>query len=295
MIKSIKYCLIDIVCVIVTYLIAIAVHSIMPSSGGSMDIHAFDSILVNKFGFSIVASAYFLILYLHVLLVIKFFASKSILGARRTGWFYGMAFGLIYMGGMQEVILSSSPFTDYGIDFIRYQFFIGLGDAIPVIALCVFTCWLYKESISNHIPKIVINSRERVVTVGIISILFFIERTVGYSMGYVASDISIYPIPTLLWTFLFGIIIGFAYLLLISTFENNERIELKLLTAGGILGVNWIWFNCFIGLLFKNTIVLMLLRSSIDVVAVIAGAIISGFLLNNKGYKKNKNVTMRKQ
>ncbi len=42
-----------------------------------------------------------------------------------------------------------------------------------------------------------------------------VERIFSYSMGYVASDISTYPIPVLLWTFVFGITILFAYLLLI--------------------------------------------------------------------------------
>lgn len=286
--KSRKTTLINIVIVMVASLVAISVHALMPSPGARVNINDFDSLLVKQFGFPIVASAYFFILYSHVLWVIKLFATKSILSVRKTGWLYGMVFSLLYMVGMQEIVVSSSPFNNYGIDFVLYQFFIGLGDALPVLLLCIFTCWLNIKKIPNNVSKVAISNQEKVGTVGIITVLFLTERIIGYRVGYVVSDISTYPVPTILWTFIFGIVVGLAYLMVISTFNNRERIQIKLLTAVGIIGANWVWFNCFIGLIFKNTIGLMLLRSGIDVVAIIVGAIISGLLFKNKDMNIHK-------
>lgn len=57
-----------------------------------------------------------------------------------------------------------------------------------------------------------------------------------------------------------------------STVSNRETgnihtVQCIILT----LGINWIWFNSFMGLILKDTIGQMLLRSGIDVLALFIG------------------------
>ena len=105
-------------------MIAIAVHALLPSPGGEVDVSSFDSVLITKFGFPVVASFYFIFLYLHVLIVVSIFGRHLGMEKRKIGLRFGFAYGIIYLVAMQEVVLSGSPFEQYGIDFIRYQFFL---------------------------------------------------------------------------------------------------------------------------------------------------------------------------
>lgn len=83
------------------------VHAVMPSPGASLDV-------------------YFIILYLHILCVVHCFGLRSMLCRKEVGLRFGLAFALLYMIGMQEVVVSASPFDTYGMDFIFYQLFMGL-------------------------------------------------------------------------------------------------------------------------------------------------------------------------
>ena len=269
--KKIKTGLLCSLCVLVAATIAIAVHALMPSPGASLDATEFDGILVQRFGFPIVASVYFVILYLHIFIVMRYFGSKSTVSNRETGWRFGLAFALIYLAGMQEVVVSASPFSEYGIDFVNYQLFMGLGDAIPVFLLCIIVSRFFmkrdeKETINKKFPI-----KKKILLIMTITILFSIERIMGYGCGYLASDIKEYPIPVIIWTILFGVILGCAYLLVRPIYKsetgNIHTVQCVILT----LGINWIWFNSFMGLILKDTIGQMLLRSGIDVLALFIG------------------------
>lgn len=69
--KIIKENCFGIFCVLMSAIIAILVHALLPSPGVSLSVDEFDGILVQKFGFPIVASLYFIILYLHILFVMR--------------------------------------------------------------------------------------------------------------------------------------------------------------------------------------------------------------------------------
>ena len=86
-------------------IIAIAVHVLLPSPGATLDVSEFDGIAVHLFGFPIVASIYFVILYLHILWVIRFFAPKSYMSNREIGIRYGLIFGFMYLVVMQKYFI----------------------------------------------------------------------------------------------------------------------------------------------------------------------------------------------
>ena len=77
-------------CVLISAIIAILVHALLPSPGASLSVDAFDGILVRKFGFPIVASFYFIILYLHIFIVIRSIGAKSTIPGREMGIRFGL-------------------------------------------------------------------------------------------------------------------------------------------------------------------------------------------------------------
>ena len=175
-------------CVLISAIIAILVHALLPSPGASLSVDAFDGILVQKLGFPIVASLYFIILYLHILIVVRTIGAKPTVPKKQMGIRLGLSFGCMYLVGMQEVVVSASPCDTYGIDFVLYQFFMGLGDAIPVILLCVLVCGFARINTGDRKPKSPNKKLENRIMFIVISLLFFIERVVGYYVGYIDNE-----------------------------------------------------------------------------------------------------------
>lgn len=263
--------------------LAIAVHAILPVTlvgNTGMDISQFDSILVRLFGFPIVASSYFAILYTQSTIAIRFVCKENTLSNLQTGIRLGLSFALIYMIGMQEVVLESSPFKTYGIDFIKYQFITGIGDAIPVIILCLIVALLTVRKKSVVRPVQNLKWAEKLAAVAIIGVGIFLERTIAYELGIITSSCHSYTLPCYIWTVLFGVVLGFIYTLLYSALASDRNwihTPVKLILT---LGINWMIFNSFIGLIMKGAMPEMLLRSGLDVaVLFIASCIIGKFII----------------
>jgi len=117
---------------------AIAMHAALPAPVEGL---AFDSSLVQLLGFPAVAVSYFLLLFTHCALVVQYFGRRSNRPRLEIGLRFGLAFALLYLFGMQEVVVDASPFATWGRDFVVYQFFMGVGDAVPVFALCAIVAY----------------------------------------------------------------------------------------------------------------------------------------------------------
>lgn len=181
---------------------------------------------------------------------------------------------------MQEVVVESSPFTTYGFEFIRYQLFMGLGDAVPAFVLCMVIALFttkndFKEALFQKIKW-----TQRLYAISIIAISFLIERTVAYETGIISSNCDTYMVPCYIWTALFGIVLGYVYTILYPVLFHKEKwihIPIRFIL---IIGVNWIIFNSFIGLIMKGAMPEMLLRSGLDVTTLfIAACIIGRFII----------------
>lgn len=55
------------------------------------------------------------------------------------------------------------------------------------------------------------------------TLLFFIERVVGYYVGYIDNEFQEYPIPVLIWTLVFGMVMGGIYVLLSPIYEDMKQ------------------------------------------------------------------------
>ncbi len=259
-----KRFLINVVGIILASAFAIVIHAVLPAP---VDEIIFDGFFVRLFGFPAVAISYFLILFIHCAVVLQSFGSKSGLPKLEIGFRFGMAFALLYLMGMQEVVVEASPFNAWGYDYVLYQLFMGLGDAIPVLLLCLTLSCFISRPIKKSISINYLNFWRKATIVGLFSSSFFIQRVIGYVTGLVESNISTYPLQTYIWTVLFGAILGCAYIILYPVFATERKIlpftiKLSLIT----IGLNWIIFNSFIGLIFSGTMIQMFIRSGMDLI-----------------------------
>ena len=251
------------VAVVLAAAFAIVVHAALPAP---VDDLAFDSSLVQLFGFPVVAVSYFLALFTHCAVVVHAFGRRSTVPRLATGYRFGLAFALLYLFGMQEVVVEASPFTVWGFDFVAYQFFMGVGDALPGFLLCTSVAYVSLVTSERHVPGKTLDTRDEFVIVATITLSFFVQRTIGHATGIVDSNTGSYPIQTLLWTALFGAALGCAFIVLYPVFASERRpIVLSLRLVLLTIGVNWMLFNGFIGLIFSGTMPQMLLRSGLDI------------------------------
>lgn len=281
-IRKKKIIFIHIATIILAAIIAILVHALMPADTNVED---FDSIFVKALSFPVVASLYFVMLFTHCVITISYFGKKSTMSGLQIGLRFGIAYAIIYLLGMQEVVVSSSPFSTWGIDFVLYQLITGLSDAIPALLLCIVIGYFTLKKTTEQVPKSKLSLN--IITVCLIAAVFTAIRAIGYHTGIIGSDYAVYPIQTYIWTVLFGIGLGFIFVLLRPIYKNENimTVKLSLLT----IGLNWVIFNSFIGLIFKGLMWQMLLRSGLDIIPFFA---ITIFL--NTLYKKSENKNIRK-
>ena len=157
------------------------------------------------------------------------------------------------------------------MDFILYEFFLGLGDAVPAFLLCLFLCGLHCVPAADVRGKKIFR-KENYMRIISISCTFFLWKMFGYVTGIVDNEMTIYPVPVVIWTFIFGAVIGFGYCLINDSFIDEGRKVVRMFLT---IGMNWIWFNCYIGLIAANTFLFMVLRSGFDVLAILAGSLLA--------------------
>lgn len=248
--------LLTILLVIVAALIALGMHAVLPAK---VDEARLDGFLVEQYGFVPVAAAYFFILLAHVAVVLILNRRNLLRPRLGAAFLLGLSFALIYMIGMQEIVLGASPYEKWGADFLLYQLLMGIGDAIPAVLLSLLVGRLFFREIGDTVRKM---DRGAVLTVLLFTVIVGTVRLLAYLGGAIENELAAYPAPVALWSYLLGLILGISYLLISQTTLAKARTMLL-----GV-GVNWMIFNVFIGLVKKDTMADSLLRGAIDMVAI---------------------------
>lgn len=247
--------------VLVISMVAIVIHIVVPTPAGDSELN-FDSIFVKLFSFPVVASIYFIVLSLHIYLLILLAKKYSPFNWKTNGLLIGLSFCLIYLVAMQEVVVSASPFEKYGFDFILYQLIIGLGDGLPSFALAMILSYINRGD-QTASPSF---NKKELFDVIIICISFVFIRLITNLTKLTGSNIYEYPIPVVIWDILFGFTLGLSIILVNKVFSNIKYSIIYTILL--LIGLNWIWFNLFIGLVFKGLFFEMLLRGSIDIIFI---------------------------
>lgn len=274
---SSKVIVINAVAIVLAAALAIAFHAVLPAPVEGL---GFDSAVVRLVGFPVVAVSYFVVLFAHCAIALQSFGRRSDLPRLEIGWRFGLAFALLYLFGMQEVVVDASPFEAWGREFVVYQLFMGAGDAVPVFALCTALAYLTLAPGRRPSAGTTVGAREAIAIVAAIALAFFVQRSIGHTTGLVHSNVESYPVQTHLWTALFGAVLGCVVVVLVPVFSRRHgpvalSVRLVLLT----IGVNWVLFNGFIGLLFSGAMPQMLLRSGLDTAVVfVASVVVLGYV-----------------
>lgn len=253
--------------VILSTAFAIILHGNLPGGVGA-DVN-FDSLLVVTFGFQVVASLYFVVLYTQFGLVELLAGSRSSRSKFETGIRFGLAIGLISFVGMFE----PQPGAPYTGDFAIRQFWVGFGDLLPVLFCCLILSVIISSKKETKAEQPVYPWQKRLAGIAIIAAIFFAERMFSYSIGITHSDFATDPIPHYIWALAFGLTIGIIVDMLRPYFSAKGSVfspNLSVLT----IGLNWIWFNSFIGLISKGMILSMLSRSMADTIAIYAAVVL---------------------
>lgn len=261
----------NVLVILIAVTIAIIGHVMVPTTVNAGD---FDSIFVKLFGFPIVAVTYFVMLFTYCAIVMCYFGKNLNISKVQIGTRFGLAFSMIYFFGMQEVVVEASPFTEWGFSFVKYQFYMGISDAVPVFLLCILVAYFTLNSNNNFTVVNKLATSEKIKAIAFITVAFLTERTFGYETRLIESNCNTFPIPCYAWTILFGIVLGFAYVTLYPVFSKEQN---KLLQSAKLailtIGINWIIFNSFIGLIFSGVMTKMLLRSGLDIVVLFLSSI----------------------
>lgn len=248
--------------------LAIASKMLLPSEVNAED---FNSLLVLKFGFPIVATSYFVMIYTHNAVVTKWFSKNEKLSNLSCGLRTGISFGLIYLLGMEEVVVEASPFAEWGFPFVKYQFVMGIGEAVMALLLCLcIALFVVDKKDGASCEKI--NSadfravfKKRFWAVVFIASGFFVERVILYNTGLISSDVKTYPVPTYIWTLIFGITFGICFCLIYPMVENENRWWMSCFKTSVLaIGLCWIGFNLFIAFIYKDSLSDILIRSLTD-------------------------------
>ncbi len=236
-------------------------HALIPVKA---DETRFDSILIMHFGFPVIAVFYFVLLYTQCALALRYFSEKGLPTGNTSSRNYGTALALLYMIGMQEIMLSVSPFTEWDIHFVTYQAVVGLGDAIPVLLLCTLLGRLFVKTPSNHHS----GSAQYFKYIAIYTLTLGTVRTLASATHIIDTCISVYAVEVIAWNYAFGFIAGICYCIIRSSYAKPWKVML----FG--FSINWIIFNSFIGMIKKDTMTDALLRSIMDAAVIAAIALL---------------------
>jgi hypothetical protein len=243
------------VAIVVCAAVAIVVHAVLPEK---VDEALLDGALVLRFGFPLVAVAYFLILFAQCAATVTASWSTAQTSALRYGLMLGPAFAVLYMIGMQEIMVDTSPFPAWGSDYVVYQAVIGLGDAAPVIILCAVVGALLagERAFAGR------GHQGDLVAVLVMTLTVGTVRWLVSALDIIRSSLAEYPIAVTAWGYLLGLGFGICYVLVTRANSAGRAVMLY-----GV-GLNWLIFNAFIGLVFAGMMGDALLRSAIDIAAV---------------------------
>lgn len=260
-------------------ILAILAHAILPAP---VEIDQFNSIFIKLFGFPAVGTFYFVFLFTYCALSIRYIGVRFNVSKFNLATRFGIAYSIIYLIGMQEVVVEGSPFKAWGSEFVTYQFYMGLGDAIPAILLCFIISYFTIDNKTKTDFSNKIGFCDSVKIVSIVTVALLIVRIIGYESGIITSNFRLYPLPCIVWTVLFGMGLGSTYVILFPLLSQGGDIKITSFRHAIIIGVNWIIFNTFIGLIFKDTMPEMLLKSGLDVITLYVTIILTSKFLMKK-------------
>ncbi|OGJ50145.1 hypothetical protein A2229_00250 [Candidatus Peregrinibacteria bacterium RIFOXYA2_FULL_33_7] len=249
-------------------------HAILPLSPHIANIKNHSDMAI-KFGFPVIAGIYMFFTYIlligSIILLIPFINKdlKSLL------FKLSIAISAIWFIGFFEPLFMDEQYL--------YLLIMAINDSIPTFLLIFFIAKYSKIFQNNSNEKNKNNNLISTLLPAIIIIISFVGiRLISYYLIKMKSIITDRPIETILWTVLFGILIGSIYTIYQKMEYKTYWFPKAFRFAVIFFGINWTMYNFFVIILLRESFAdFLLYRAIFDIFAIFIG-ISLGELLKNK-------------
>lgn len=225
------------------------------------------SVLVDRFGFSVVVTVWIALAFSAMGLLFLFWARRMAGSARKKGLRYGLGLGLMILVAMFEGVgLLGTPLIG--------ELVMGLADAVPVFLLIA----LLGRALAAESPDAPGAGWPPVLrTLAVFALVYGLGRTGVQMLGLIESGLTERPAPSLIWPFAMGSAIGVWFLVVGDAWRGLSPATGALAFGLGIFGANWALFMAFVPMVFPDNALLdSALRVGLDVLLVTGVALLVG-------------------
>ncbi len=183
----------------------------------------------------------------------------------------GLKYGLACCAVWIVYLLEPLPHVAV-LDRVTYP----IADSAALIIMGLMLGWLFgKSECRADGPKTVFP----VLPVLAVTVCFFAGRMIQYLIFDTYSSFAEKKLETVLWCLLTGVVISCVMAWLNLHINNENRIMRAMILGGLLFGVDLLLFNFFMPLVFSADIPDLILRTLVDILAVIFGCL--GFSYTN--------------
>lgn len=181
----------------------------------------------------------------------------------------GLKIGLLYTLIWTAFLVEPLPHGSF-IDLFSYP----LADGIVLIFLGLMTGIFLSEDSPGKTDR---PNRYSTYNIATFALLFTAGRLIQYNFFHIYSLYEENQARTLLWVVFTGIVTGFMFEYLDSTIGIAGPVKRSLVFGGIYFGINLLFFNFFLPLVLKVSIVDLITRTSIDIIFVLFASLLLNF------------------
>ncbi len=208
------------------------------------------------------------------LAVVFFLIQDHLPGARiQKGLAFGIAFSLLWFVFLFEPV--PYVFDQSLMEFLSYPFVDGA-------VLLMLGLLLGRFMGTDNLEAKKIRLSYKVVIVTAVTLFFSIPRYINYSIFNEYSSFDTKPFLTMGWTVAGGISIGIVYLLLRPGITIQSKLLKSLYFGLVVIGIDLILFNCFIPLVFDQSVWGSISRAMKDIIPITAGVYTAEIFIHDK-------------
>lgn len=187
----------------------------------------------------------------------------------------GVKYGLVLSAIWSIYLLEPLPHVNRFVDKISYP----LADSTALIVmgalLGVFFC--------DNTPRDKrVSTSKDLWGVAYIALCFSTGRLFQYLVIDIYSSFNDKTMSTLLWMIATGVVIGIVLKWFRGYIHAQSRIESTIILGFVIFGINMVFFNFFIPLVFNSDILDLIIRTGVDIAAVTIGVFLFAYINERK-------------
>lgn len=250
-------------------LVRVLLQLLIPE-GGKMP---FEPSIFNKAGLVPVAFTIYAVITYGLLSIVFMLIQSDMHG---KGLIKGLKFGLIF--GTMWVIYLVEPFPHTNGASLAELISYPLADSMGIISLSLLLGKFLAKDNTRKKGQNVKGSKVQIIS---IAICFTVFRLFEYVVLKYYSSFYERQLTTFVWTLIAGLWIGFMYYYLSPAVNIKTRLYKVMFYSFIVFGIDLCFFNFFPSLIFKINMGQMLIRSLIDIGAVLIGALISSISIKS--------------